>query len=117
MGRAAAEGADVVVVTDDNPRSEDPASIRARVMGGARAVLDAAQPGSRLATVQLIDGGERRTAIGLALRLASPSDAVAILGKGHERTQQLADRTVEFDDVEVVRQQWADIARQTEGGE
>lgn len=110
MGRAAARGADVVVVTDDNPRSEDPATIRARVLAGARAAMNDGEPGSRLARVELVDGGDRRGAIGLALRLAHPGDAVAILGKGHERTQQLADQTIEFDDVAVAREQWAQIA-------
>ena len=109
MGRAAAQGADVVVVTDDNPRSEDPAIIRSRVLAGARSAIDAAEPGSRLAAVELLDGGERRAAIGQALRLARPGDAIAVLGKGHERTQQLDDETIEFDDVEVVREQWARI--------
>ncbi|MGI5952496.1 MAG: UDP-N-acetylmuramoyl-L-alanyl-D-glutamate--2,6-diaminopimelate ligase [Brooklawnia sp.] len=97
MGRAAARGADVVVVTDDNPRSEDPAPIRARVLAGARAS----------GTTEAVDGGDRRSAIRLALSLAGPADSVAILGKGHERTQQLADQTVEFDDVAVARQEWA----------
>lgn len=107
MGQAAARGADVVVVTDDNPRSEDPAAIRARVLAGARAAIDAAEPGTRLAGVELVDGGDRRRAIGLALRLARAYDSVAVLGKGHERTQQLADKTIDFDDVEVVREQWS----------
>ncbi|MDI9627136.1 MAG: UDP-N-acetylmuramoyl-L-alanyl-D-glutamate--2,6-diaminopimelate ligase [Acidobacteriota bacterium] len=109
MGRAAVEGADVVVVTDDNPRSEDPAAIRSRVLSGARATVEQAPQGSRTARVECLDGGERSSAIGLALRLARPGDAVAILGKGHERTQQLADRTIDFDDVAVVREQWAEI--------
>ena len=109
MGRAAVEGADVVVVTDDNPRSEDPAAIRSRVLAGARSAVAQARPGSRTARVECLDGGERRSAIGLALRLARQGDAVAILGKGHERTQQLADRTIDFDDVGVVREKWAEI--------
>lgn len=107
MGAAAARGADVVVVTDDNPRSEDPAAIRARVLAGARAAIAEAEPGSRLGRVEVYDGGERRAAIGLALRLAQPGDAVAILGKGHEHTQQLADQVIDFDDVAVVGEQWA----------
>lgn len=106
MGRAAATGADVVVVTDDNPRSEDPASIRSMVLAGAREAIEGAEPGSRLAAVQAIDGGDRSSAIREALRLARPGDRIAILGKGHERTQQLADRTIEFDDVAVATEQW-----------
>ncbi len=107
MGEAAALASDVVVVTDDNPRSEDPAAIRARVLAGALAVVTGAEAGSRLAGVELVDGGERRAAIRTALQAARPGDAVAILGKGHERTQQLADRTIDFDDVAVVQQEWA----------
>ncbi|GAA2181946.1 UDP-N-acetylmuramoyl-L-alanyl-D-glutamate--2,6-diaminopimelate ligase [Brooklawnia cerclae] len=106
MGRAAVLGADVVVVTDDNPRSEDPASIRQMVLAGARETIEDAEPGSRLASVEAIDGGDRRSAIREALRLARPGDCVAILGKGHERTQQLADETIEFDDVAVAAEQW-----------
>ena len=95
MGAAAAQGADVVVVTDDNPRSEEPAAIRAAVLAGARDA--AARSGA-----DVIDGGERSEAIGLALRLAGAGAWVAVLGKGHEAGQQLADRTVAFDDVETV---------------
>lgn len=102
MGAAAAAGAQVVVVTDDNPRSEDPATIRAAVLAGARA--EAVRSG---ATV--LDGGERAQAIAMALRLAKPGDWVAVLGKGHETGQQLADRTVPFDDVTALAQQWVAV--------
>jgi UDP-N-acetylmuramoyl-L-alanyl-D-glutamate--2,6-diaminopimelate ligase len=105
MGAAAASGAAVVVVTDDNPRSEDPAAIRARVLAGARRA--ASDSG---ATV--IDGGSRGEAIGLALSLAGPGDWVAVLGKGHETGQQLADRTIPFDDLTAVAQEWAKLRRQ-----
>ena len=103
MGRAAALGADVVIVTDDNPRTEDPESIRAAVLAGAQEV---AQQGR---TVVVLDGGDRQAAIGLALQVAKRDDAVAVLGKGHETTQLLADRAVHFDDVEAVRRAWAQI--------
>lgn len=79
MGVAAARHADVVVVTDDNPRTEDPATIRAEVLAGARQVPD----------TEVIDGLDRRHAIGLALGMAHAGDAVAILGKGHETTQEI----------------------------
>ncbi len=102
MGAAAAEGAQVVVVTDDNPRSEDPAAIRAAVLAGAQAA--ALRSG---ATV--IDGGIRSEAIALALSLAGAQDWVAVLGKGHETGQQLADRTVPFDDVEALHEAWSRI--------
>jgi len=102
MGAAAASGAAVVVVTDDNPRSEPPEAIRAAVLAGAR---DAA----RASGATVLDGGDRADAIRLALDLAGPEDWVAVLGKGHESGQQLADRTVEFDDVAVVTATWAEL--------
>lgn len=98
MGAAAATAADVVVVTDDNPRSEPPEAIRAAVLAGARAAGTSAT---------VVDGGPRADAIRLALGLAGPGDWVAVLGKGHEKGQQLADRTVDFDDVAVVTAAWA----------
>jgi len=99
MGEAAALGADVVIVTDDNPRSEDPAAIRAAVLVGARRAAE--RTGA-----QVIDGGERRAAIRTALELAGPQDWVAVLGKGDERTQQLAGQIVPFVDAQVVDEQW-----------
>ena len=65
MGAAAARHADLVVVTDDNPRSEDPAAIRAEVLAGARA--------ARAAGREVVDGGDRRSAIRLALPRARPA--------------------------------------------
>lgn len=99
MGAAAAEGAAVVVVTDDNPRSEQPAAIRAEVLAGARAA--ASRSGA-----QVLDGGDREHAIRLALQLAEPGDWVAVLGKGHESGQQLAERSIPFDDVTMVTRLW-----------
>ena len=104
MGAAAARGADVVIVTDDNPRSEDPAAIRAEVMAGALAAQAAAT-----LPVTVIDGGGRRSAIHEALALARPGDAVAILGKGHELGQEIGDRLLPFDDAAVVAEEWADL--------
>lgn len=100
MGAAAAANADVVVVTDDNPRSERPEDIRAAILAGARQA--AADSGA-----EVLDGGERADAIQLALGLAAPGDWVAVLGKGHETGQQLADRTVPFDDVVELTRAWA----------
>ncbi|WP_452436136.1 UDP-N-acetylmuramoyl-L-alanyl-D-glutamate--2,6-diaminopimelate ligase [Nigerium massiliense] len=96
MGAAAARQADVVVVTDDNPRSEDPATIRAAVLQGAREQADAG--------TEVVDGGDRRGAIARALRLTGPGDWVAVLGKGHERGQDVAGVISPFDDVAVVRE-------------
>jgi UDP-N-acetylmuramoyl-L-alanyl-D-glutamate--2,6-diaminopimelate ligase len=93
MGRAAAEGADLVIVTDDNPRTEDPAAIRAGVLAGT-----AGGP----AEVIEVDG--RRDAIAQAVALAKPGDVVALLGKGHERGQEINGEIFPFDDrVELAR--------------
>jgi UDP-N-acetylmuramoyl-L-alanyl-D-glutamate--2,6-diaminopimelate ligase len=100
MGAAAADGAAVVVVTDDNPRSEDPGAIRAEVLAGARAAAEASG-------AKVIEAGDRSAAIRTALAHARPGDWVAVLGKGHETGQQLADRTIPFDDVAVARAEWA----------
>jgi len=96
MGAAAARGADVVVVTDDNPRSESPEAVRAAVLAGARAAGSA----------EVVDGGDRRAAIARALALAGRGDWVAVLGKGHETGQEIGGRTSPFDDVTVVRELW-----------
>jgi UDP-N-acetylmuramoyl-L-alanyl-D-glutamate--2,6-diaminopimelate ligase len=89
MGRVAAELADLVVVTDDNPRDEDPATIRATIMSGARAVSGGA------AVVEL---GDRRAAIDHAVAWARPGDIVLVAGKGHESGQTSAGETRPFDD-------------------
>ena len=94
MGRIAAEQADLGIVTDDNPRSEDPAAIRAAVLAGG--------PG------KLRDGGERRAAIAAAIAAAGRDDIVLIAGKGHEQGQIIgageAMRVLPFDDVSVARE-------------
>jgi UDP-N-acetylmuramoyl-L-alanyl-D-glutamate--2,6-diaminopimelate ligase len=97
MGAAAAEGSDVVVVTDDNPRSEDPAAIRAAVLAGTQQV-----PAERRAEV--LEVGDRRAAIGTAVRLARPGDTLLVAGKGHESGQEVAGRVTAFDDREVLRE-------------
>lgn len=102
MGAAAADGAQLVVVTDDNPRSEDPAAIRATVLQGAREA-------ARHSGAEVIDGGIRSEAIAVALSQAGPQDWVAVLGKGHETGQQLADRVVPFDDATALREAWSQI--------
>jgi UDP-N-acetylmuramoyl-L-alanyl-D-glutamate--2,6-diaminopimelate ligase len=91
MGEAAARHADVVVVTSDNPRSEDPEVIAAAVAAGAA--------GHRDVRVEL----DRRAAIELAVHDARPGDVVVVAGKGHETTQTIGDRVLPFDDREVVR--------------
>lgn len=106
MGAAAARQADVVVVTDDNPRSEDPAQIRAAVVAGARAVV---RDGGARAT-DIIDGGTRASAIAEAIALAvvdpgddRPVDTVVVLGKGHEKGQEIHGVKHPFDDRDAVR--------------
>ena len=104
MGESAARNADVVIATDDNPRSEDPSTIRAQLIAGARAVVRR----DALAT-DVIDGGDRRSAIRLALQIAGPGDVVAILGKGHETGQEVAEAVLPFSDPVVTVEEWAGL--------
>jgi UDP-N-acetylmuramoyl-L-alanyl-D-glutamate--2,6-diaminopimelate ligase len=108
MGEAAARGADLVVVTDDNPRSEDPAAIRRAVLDGAARV--AGETGAAV-----LDGGPRREAITRALAEAGPDGWVAILGKGHEHGQDIAGVVSPFDDVEVAARAWTDLREASDG--
>jgi UDP-N-acetylmuramoyl-L-alanyl-D-glutamate--2,6-diaminopimelate ligase len=94
MGRLAAEGADLLVVTDDNPRSEDPAAIRASILDGTR--------GGRAEVAEI---GDRRAAIAEAVRRAGPGDVVLIAGKGHETGQEVAGVMHPFDDRVVAREE------------
>lgn len=89
MGKVAAELADHVIVTDDNPRSEDPVAIRAAVMAGA--------PGAQ-------EVGGRRAAIAAAIAMARADDIVLLAGKGHEQGQVIGERVLPFDDVSVARE-------------
>jgi UDP-N-acetylmuramoyl-L-alanyl-D-glutamate--2,6-diaminopimelate ligase len=93
MGRIAAKRADVVIVTDDNPRTEDPGAIRAEILAGA--------PGAR-------EIGDRGEAIHTAVGELRPGDMLVVAGKGHETGQIIGDRTLPFSDHEVLR---AAIAR------
>src|SRR5690625_7296279 len=79
MGEAAAQGADVVVIADDNPRFEDPATIRAEVRRGAESV-----PG-----IKVLESDSRRAAVELCAELATEADTVLFVGKGHETTQDV----------------------------
>jgi UDP-N-acetylmuramoyl-L-alanyl-D-glutamate--2,6-diaminopimelate ligase len=87
MGRAAVEGADVAVLTSDNPRSEDPLAILAE-MGQPEAVHEV----------------DRRKAIALAVAMARPGDAVVVAGRGHESGQEVDGVVTPFDDREVLRE-------------
>jgi UDP-N-acetylmuramoyl-L-alanyl-D-glutamate--2,6-diaminopimelate ligase len=96
MGEIAARLADVLVVTDDNPRSEDPSAIRAELVTGAESVT-----GPR---AELHEVGDRRAAIALAVRLAAAGDTVVVAGKGHETGQEIAGTVHPFDDRTVLRE-------------
>jgi UDP-N-acetylmuramoyl-L-alanyl-D-glutamate--2,6-diaminopimelate ligase len=99
MGEAAARLADVVFVTSDNPRSEQPERIVAEIMAGAE---QASRPDGALPVRSIVD---RRMAIAEAVAAARPGDVIVIAGKGHEQGQELADgRKLPFDDVTVARQ-------------
>ena len=100
MGEIAARLADVLVVTDDNPRSEDPAAIRAQLRAGTETV-----PAEQRAEVHEV--GDRRAAIRLAVGLANTGDTVVVAGKGHETGQVVGDRTLPFDDRDVLREELA----------
>lgn len=93
MGSIAAQLADLLIVTDDNPRSEDPAAIRRAMLLGATAV-----PGNRVREI-----GDRGEAIAEAVRLARPGDIVLISGKGPETGQEIAGVVHPFDDRDVAR--------------
>lgn len=97
MGAVAARDADEVFITDDNPRSEEPAAIRAATMAGALGV-----PAPHRAVLH--DEGDRRAAITAALGSASAADCVLVLGKGHEQGQETAGVVTPFDDRAVVRE-------------
>ena len=111
MGAVAARLSDVLVVTSDNPRSEDPEAIVAEIKRGVPASGDrpgrGAGPAPECLTVL-----DRREAIEQAVQLSRPGDLVLVAGKGHERYQVIGDRTLPFDDVEVAR---AALARRRAG--
>ncbi|HTW48202.1 MAG TPA: UDP-N-acetylmuramoyl-L-alanyl-D-glutamate--2,6-diaminopimelate ligase [Acidobacteriaceae bacterium] len=99
MGRAAGEGSDFVVLTSDNPRSEDPEAIMADALPGllATGTLYVAEP-------------DRARAIRLALEAAQPGDIVLLAGKGHEKEQVLRDRTIPFDDAAIAAEALKNLA-------
>jgi UDP-N-acetylmuramoyl-L-alanyl-D-glutamate--2,6-diaminopimelate ligase len=100
MGMEAARWSDVVIVTSDNPRTEDPAAIVAAIEPGVRATLPPLADGARRGYVLELD---RRRAIGRAIGLARPGDLVVIAGKGHEDYQILGTEKHHLDDREEVR--------------
>lgn len=94
MGKVAAQLSDIVIITDDNPRSESPALIRSAMIAGTQGLP---------ATV--IEIADRREAIAKALSLSQPGDVIAVLGKGHETGQEISGEVFPFDDRVVVRQE------------
>ena len=100
MGYEAARVADAVFVTDDNPRDEEPAAIRAQVLEGARVASKEREEKQDKVTIQEI--ADRAEAIAAAVRWAEPGDAIVIAGKGHEKGQLVAGVMHDFDDVAVL---------------
>ena len=94
MGRAAAARADRVFVTDDNPRSEDPAAIRRAILAGCPGALEI---------------GDRRAAIRTAVAALDAGDVLLVAGKGHESGQIVGDRVLPFDDATEVRAALAEL--------
>ncbi len=112
MGAAALGGSDIVIVTSDNPRTEDPAAILNEIDAGM-------QTGARFTRPEAMQSGagrtpycmipDRREAIAAALRLARPGDIVVLAGKGHEDYQIIGDIKLRFDDRDVAREEIAKI--------
>jgi UDP-N-acetylmuramoyl-L-alanyl-D-glutamate--2,6-diaminopimelate ligase len=108
MGGAAAKGSDVVIVTSDNPRTEDPLAIIGEIEGGMVssgtkiAALDKAGKDSAGRTPYLVIP-DRREAISAAIGIAKPGDVVVLAGKGHEDYQIIGEKKLHFDDREVAR--------------
>jgi UDP-N-acetylmuramoyl-L-alanyl-D-glutamate--2,6-diaminopimelate ligase len=98
MGQAAGEGSDFVVATSDNPRSEDPLAILAEI-----------EPGLKSSKVQYTVEPDRTAAIHVALKQAQAGDVVLIAGKGHEKEQILAGRTIPFDDAQIALSALAEL--------
>jgi UDP-N-acetylmuramoyl-L-alanyl-D-glutamate--2,6-diaminopimelate ligase len=94
MGEIGARLADVLVVTDDNPRTEEPAAIRAAVLSGVEAAV---------ARAEILEIGDRRTAIRHAISMARTGDVVVVAGKGHETGQEIGGVVHPFDDRDEVR--------------
>ena len=118
MGAVAARLSDLVIVTSDNPRSEDPEQIIEEIKRG---IVDAGRPdrrrqGAAGAQVDAVPGRSSiaRAAIERAVREARAGDLVLIAGKGHEKYQVIGDRVLPFDDVEVAR---AALARRRAGSQ
>lgn len=104
MGAEAARRSDVLIVTDDNPRNEDPAAIRAAMLAGALNVPD----GDR---GEVLEIGDRRAAIEHAVNLARPGDVVVVAGKGHETGQEVAGVVHPFSDADTLAHAIREVRR------
>jgi UDP-N-acetylmuramoyl-L-alanyl-D-glutamate--2,6-diaminopimelate ligase len=111
MGAVAARLSDLVIVTSDNPRSEDPEKIVEEIRRGIVMPADRIAPKGQKGTPSLAIV-DRREAIERAVREAKRGDLILIAGKGHEKYQVIGDKTLPFDDVEVAR---AALARRRTG--
>jgi UDP-N-acetylmuramoyl-L-alanyl-D-glutamate--2,6-diaminopimelate ligase len=100
MGAVVARLSDVVIVTSDNPRSEDPQQIVEDIMRGIQPAAGRSGGGAP-SHLKIVD---RRQAIERAIRIAEPGDMVLLAGKGHERTQVIGERVLPFDDATVARE-------------
>ena len=108
MGAVAARLSDLVVVTSDNPRSEDPDAIMDEILRGLappeRPVVHQGQPVAPVRTTPWLRLVDREAAVHHAIREARPGDVIVIAGKGHEKSQVIGSRVLPFDDVDVARQ-------------
>jgi len=109
MGMVAARLSDVVVITSDNPRTEDPLRIIEEVKRGA-------EPETRRSNAEVLSIPDRAEAIARAIRVATSGDVVLIAGKGHEKYQEINGRTQPFDDVAVAREALATRRLKTRAG-
>ena len=99
MGALAARLADRAIVTDDNPRTEDPAFVRGQVLAGATGDLEG----------RLEEIGDRAEAIRTAVRQLQPGDVLVIAGKGHEQGQTIGTEVRPFDDADEARKAVAEV--------
>ena len=108
MGEAAGKGSDFVVLTSDNPRSEDPLAIINDALVGLQ------KSRSQNSGAKYTTEPDRRKAIGLAISQAAPGDIVLLAGKGHEKTQTTREGSIPFDDVEVAREVLASLGYESD---
>lgn len=109
MGQAAAAGSDFVVLTSDNPRSEDPKAILAEIEPGLKSI-------TKSTDFHYVVELDRAMAICIALKAAKPGDIVLIAGKGHEKEQILANGTIPFDDAEIAMSELAELGFERPNG-